>query len=149
VATVSGGLKLFLKKLKIFLDIEKLRLYSCFERLAHFIKKIKGKKMQIQFNQQISPNFENTYRYFAKDLATGECLGFIQLRAPRIAANCEAQSSNIILSNKGQDLMTKILDQSKAQGFDIHAFLNQFTTNIKAYSWNGKKGKAQILELNA
>jgi len=104
--------------------------------------------MKIQFNQQISPNFENTYRYFAKDLATGECLGFIQLRAPRIAANSEAASTNIILSNKGQDLMTKILDQSKAEGFDIHAFLNKFTTNVKAYSWNGKKGKAEILAIN-
>ena len=104
--------------------------------------------MQIQFNQQLSQNFENTFRYFAKDLATGECLGFIQLRAPRIAANFEAASTNIIVSNKGSDLMNKILKEAKAQGSDIHAFLNKFSTNIKAYAWNGKKGKAEILSIN-
>ena len=104
--------------------------------------------MKIQFNQQASQNFENTYRYFAKDLATGECLGFIQLRAPRIAANSEAASSNIILSNKGSELMNKILNEAKDQGYDLHAFLNKFSTNIKAYSWDGKKAKAEILAIN-
>lgn len=90
---------------------------------------------------QWKPKTGNFQRFYAKD--GNKDLGYIQLTL----VEDKILGFKSVHTSFSSGITLKIFEMAEKSGLDLHAFCMKYCSNAKAYSFDGKKGKTEKLNL--